>query len=96
MSSFYFQSNTSKLLYVQHLCYQLSAIPVLYYLLSDHFDVFKALHTADVIHQDVSVGIANSSAAQIQPFLKGQIWTERHENTQKKVRPRPVPVKLKR
>lgn len=38
-------------------------IPVLHYLLFDHFDIFKALHTADVVHQDVGVGIANTSAA---------------------------------
>ena len=48
-------------------------IPVLHYLLSDHLDVFKALHTADVIHQDVGIGIANTSATQVQPLLN-----ERH------------------
>ncbi len=45
-------------------------IPVLHYLLPDHLNVFKALHAADVVHQDVGVGIANTSAAQIQPLLK--------------------------
>lgn len=52
-------------------------VPVLNDLLSDHFDVFKALHTADVVHQDVGVGIADTSAAQIQPLLKGR---QREEN----------------
>lgn len=50
--------------------------PVLHYLLSDHLDVFKALHAADVVHQDVSVGVADTSAAQIQPLLKDR-HTER-------------------
>lgn len=45
-------------------------LPVLHYLLPDHFDVFKALHAADVVHQDVGIGIANPPAAQIQPLLK--------------------------
>lgn len=43
---------------------------MLYYLLPDHLDVFKALHAADVVHQDVGVCIADASAAQIQPLLK--------------------------
>lgn len=45
-------------------------VPVLHYLLPDHLDVFKALHAADVVHQDVSVGIPNPPAAQVQPLLK--------------------------
>lgn len=55
-------------------------VPVLHYLLSDHFHVFKALHTTDVIHQDVSVGVADASAAQIQPFLNDR---EKHKNVPK-------------
>lgn len=43
---------------------------MLHYLLPDHLDVFKALHAADVVHQDVGVCIADASAAQIQPLLK--------------------------
>lgn len=42
---------------------------MLYDLLSDHLDVFKALHAADVVHQDVGVGVADTSAAQVQPLL---------------------------
>ncbi len=57
-----------------------STVPVLHYLLPDHLDVFKALHAADVIHQDVGVGIANTSAAQIQPLLM-----ERHTKKMKNV-----------
>lgn len=51
-------------------------LPVLYYLLPDHLHVFKALHAADVVHQDVGVGIPDTSAAQIQPLLKDR-HTER-------------------
>lgn len=45
-------------------------IPVFYYLLPDHLHVFKTLHAADVVHQDVGVGVANASATQIQPLLE--------------------------
>lgn len=38
-------------------------VPVLHYLLPDHLDVFKALHAADVVHQDVCIGIPNPPAA---------------------------------
>lgn len=38
-------------------------VPVLHYLLSDHLDIFEALHAADVVHQDVGVGVADTSAA---------------------------------
>lgn len=43
---------------------------MLYDLLADHLDVFKALHAADVVHQDVGVGVADTSAAQVQPLLQ--------------------------
>lgn len=42
---------------------QYASVPVLHYLLSDHLDVFEALHAADVVHQDVGVGVADTSAA---------------------------------
>lgn len=58
---------SSKIIYVAYgaACSQsvFCTVPVLHYLLFDHFDVFKALHTADVIHQDVGVGVADASAA---------------------------------
>lgn len=52
-------------------------LPVLHYLLPDHLDVFEALHAADVVHQDVRVGIPNPPAAQVQPLLK---YAEREGN----------------
>lgn len=54
------------------------SIPVLHYLLSDHLDVFKALHTANVVYQDVGIGVSDTPAAQIQPLL---METERERNT---------------
>lgn len=45
-------------------------VPVFDNLLPDHLDIFKALHAADVIHQDVGVGVAYSSASQVQPLLE--------------------------
>lgn len=57
--------------HVRGCVYSLStSLPVLYDLLSDHFNVFKTLHAADVVHQYVGVGVADASAAQIKPLLK--------------------------
>ena len=52
---------------------------MLYYLLSDHLDVFEALHAADVIDQDVGVGVTNPQAAEIHPLLN----THTHTGTEK-------------
>lgn len=57
-------------------------IPVFHYLLPDHLDIFKALHAADVVHQDVGVGIANTSAAQIQPLLQDRHAERKYINIQ--------------
>jgi len=46
------------------------AVPVLHNLLSDHLDVFKAVHAADVVHQDVGVSVADATATQVQPLLQ--------------------------
>lgn len=59
---------------------QWMTVPVFHYLLPDHLDVLKALHTADVVHQDVGVGVANTSAAQIQPLLQ-----DRHAERKTKI-----------
>ena len=45
-------------------------VPVLHDLLSDHLDVLEAVHAADVVDQDVGVGVPDASAPQVQPLLQ--------------------------
>lgn len=57
---------------------------MLHDLLPDHLDVLEALHAADIVHQDVGVGVANTPAAQIQPLLEDR-RRETHEGTHKHI-----------
>lgn len=69
MSFYWIYYNMTIILYYSFRFRMSSVIPVIHNLLSDHLDILKALHTADVIDQNVGVSAADSSTPRIQPLL---------------------------